>query len=289
MQRAIETHTAAYLDMSKKRRDIPVFTTPIIETHCHLDYLDATNLQSTLERAQAVGIERIVTIAVSPDNLDTVLDIAIRNDDVFATQGIHPHEAAGFDTVVAATIRERASHPKVLAVGEIGLDYFYNHCPREVQLAAFEQQLQLAAELDLPVVIHTREADQDTRAILANFSTTLARRGVIHSFTSSLELAEYCLGEGYALGFNGIVTFNKADNVRDVVSATPLAQILLETDAPYLTPVPYRGKSNAPYYLPFVAERIAQVKEVAIERLLEQAYRNSLALFFPDQAGVRAN
>lgn len=274
--------------MSKKRRDIPVFSTPIIETHCHLDYLDDSDLQATLDRAREVGIERIVTIAVSAGNLDTVIDIAQRNEGVYTTQGIHPHEAAGFDSAVEDKIRQRAQHDKVLAVGEIGLDYYYDHCPRDVQLAAFERQLQLAAELELPVVIHTREADADTRAVLENFSSSLTRRGVIHSFTSSLELAEYCLGEGFALGFNGIVTFNKADNVREVVDATPPEKILLETDAPYLTPVPCRGKSNAPYYLPFVAERVAQVKDMPVEDLLEQAYQNSMALFFPEDAAAGA-
>ena len=133
----------------------------------------------------------------------------------------------------------------------------------------------------MPVVIHTREADADTRAILSNFSDQLQRKGVIHSFTSSLELAEYCLGEGFCLGFNGIATFNQADNVRAVVAATPLRQILLETDAPYLTPVPYRGKPNAPYYLPFIAEKIAEIKSCDIEQLLAQAWGNSMELFFP--------
>lgn len=270
--------------MSKKRRDIPVFDTPIIETHCHLDYLDETELAATLARAAEVGVERIVTIAVSAGNLDTVAGIAGQYDNVFATQGIHPHEAAGFDTQVEQAIRERAGQENILAIGEIGLDYYYDHCPRDIQLAAFERQLQLASELELPVVIHTRDADDDTRAVLDNFSGTLSRRGVIHSFTSSLALAEYCLAEGFALGFNGIVTFNKADNVREVVAATPVDRILLETDAPYLTPVPYRGKRNAPCYIPFVAERVAQVKGLGVETLLGHAYRNSLALFFPGES-----
>jgi TatD DNase family protein len=138
-------------------------------------------------------------------------------------------------------------------------------------------------DLDMPVVIHTREADEDTRDILQNFSGALSRKGVIHSFTSGLALAEYCLAEGFMLGFNGITTFKQADNVREVVAAAPLQQILLETDAPYLTPVPYRGKPNAPYYLPFIAEKVADVKQVDTEDLLRQAYQNSLALFFEEQ------
>lgn len=265
-----------------KRRDIPRFRTPLIETHCHLDYLDQEQLAHTLERTREVGVERIITIAVAPGNLDRVWDLAHSAPDIWATQGIHPHEAEGYDGSVAQTIRERAPDPRIVAVGEIGLDYFYDHADREVQRRVFDEQLALAAELDLPVVIHTREADEDTRAILANHSASLKRRGVIHSFTSGLPLAEYCLAEGYMLGFNGIATFNRADNVREVVAATPPGQLLLETDSPYLTPVPYRGKPNAPYYLPFVAEKVAEVKQIEIEALLARARENSLALFFRD-------
>jgi TatD DNase family protein len=169
-------------------------------------------------------------------------------------------------------------------VGEIGLDYYYNHADRAVQRSVFEQQLQIAVDTDMPIVVHTREADDDTRDILANFSGQLSGKGVIHSFTSSLALAEYCLGEGFSLGFNGITTFNAAENVREVVAATPLEQVLLETDAPYLTPVPYRGRPNAPYYLPFIAEKVAEVKGCKIEDLLAQAWHNSMQLFFPKES-----
>ena len=264
----------------KKRRDIPHFKTPIIETHCHLDYLDQADLKITLEKSRQVGIERIITIAVSAGNLESVMKLATSSANIWGTQGIHPHEAESYTPEVDAIIRRNAGHAKILAVGEIGLDYYYDHADRTVQRSVFEQQLQTAIELDLPVVIHTREADDDTRDILKNCSTSLTRKGVIHSFTSSLALAEFCLAEGFMLGFNGITTFNSADNVRQVVAATPMTQLLLETDAPYLTPVPYRGRPNAPYYLPFIAETLAAIKEVDVEVLLQQAYRNSLDVFF---------
>jgi TatD DNase family protein len=264
----------------KKRRDIPQFKTPIIETHCHLDYLDQADLEITLAKSRQVGIERIITIAVSAGNLENVMKLATSSDNIWGTQGIHPHEADSYTPEVDAIIRKNAGHAKILAVGEIGLDYYYDHADRAVQRSVFEHQLQTAIELDLPVVIHTREADDDTRDILKNCSTSLTRKGVIHSFTSSLALAEFCLAEGFMLGFNGITTFNSADNVRQVVAATPMTQLLLETDAPYLTPVPYRGRPNAPYYLPFIAETLAAIKEVDIEELLQQAYCNSLDVFF---------
>jgi TatD DNase family protein len=267
--------------MSKtKRRDIPRFDTPIIETHCHLDYLDADELEATLQRSAEVGIEDIITIAVSVENLSTVLELTGRAPNIWGTQGIHPHEAESYNDEVEAVIRDHASASRILAIGEIGLDYYYDHADRAVQRAAFERQLQLAVDVDMPVVIHTRDADEDTRDILSNFSALLPHKGVIHSFTAGLPLAEYCLAEGFMLGFNGITTFNRADNVREVVAATPLEQILLETDAPYLTPAPYRGKPNAPYYLPFIAEKVAAIKAVEVEDLLRSVYRNSRALFF---------
>tara|TARA_R110002049_G_scaffold48912_3_gene140502 strand:- start:1018 stop:1830 length:813 start_codon:yes stop_codon:yes gene_type:complete len=267
--------------MSKKtRRDIPRFNTPIIETHCHLDYLDQAELALTMEKSLAVGVERIITIAVSAENLHRVMELANSSQYIWGTQGIHPHEAGSYNPQVDAIIRTHAADERIVAIGEIGLDYYYDHADRTVQRKAFEQQLQTAVELDLPVVIHTREADDDTRDILRNYSSTLARKGVIHSFTSGLALAEFCLAEGFMLGFNGITTFNRADNVRAVVAATPVEQLVLETDAPYLTPVPYRGKPNAPYYLPFIAETVAAIKDIEIEELLCQVNRNSRNLFF---------
>ncbi len=267
--------------MSKsKRRDIPHFNTPIIETHCHLDYLDDEALANTLAQSAEVGIERIITIAVSPANLDRVLALTRQADNIWGTQGIHPHEAESYSDEVERRIRTQAADPRILAIGEIGLDYHYDHADRAVQRKVFERQLQLAADLDMPVVIHTREADEDTRDILRDFSPLLRHKGVLHSFTSGLPLAEYCLSEGFTLGFNGIATFNRAENVRAVIAATPLSRILLETDAPYLTPVPYRGRPNAPFYLPLIAEKVAQVKQVDVESMLTQVYANSMAQFF---------
>lgn len=265
---------------NKKRRDIPRYDTPIIETHCHLDYLDQAELDITLEKSRQAGVERIITIAVSAGNLNRVMELTRYSSNIWGSQGIHPHEAESYNSEVDAILRANAKDARILAVGEIGLDYHYDHADRSVQRSVFEHQLQTAVELDLPVIIHTRDADTDTRDILRNYSASLSRKGVIHSFTSSMELAEFCLAEGFMLGFNGIITFNRAENVRQIVATTPVEQLLLETDAPYLTPVPYRGRPNAPYYLPFIAERVAAIKALEVEDLLRSAYRNSLNLFF---------
>ncbi|WP_221801165.1 TatD family hydrolase [Oceanobacter mangrovi] len=271
----------------KKRRDIPHYGLPILETHFHLDYLKEGDSAGVLAAGRAIGVERFITISVEPANMPTALGFSQQFDDVYCTLGVHPHEAASFDDATEAYMREHASlqtnQGKVVAVGEIGLDYYYDHCDREVQKQVFRRQLELAIEFDLPVVIHTREADEDTAAILREYAPRMNHKGVIHSFTSGMELAKLGVELGFTLGINGIVTFNKADNVREIVAATPLESLLLETDSPYLTPIPYRGIENAPQYLPFIAERIAEVKEISVEQVLQQTWQNSLRTFFAKQ------
>ncbi len=269
--------------MSKRnKRDIPVFDHPIIETHCHLDYLKENPLAQTLENAKAAGIEKVITIAVSPDNLDTVMSLIKQDDMLWGTQGVHPHDAEKYTPATGEKIRLQALNERIVAIGEIGLDYFYDNADREIQRQVFHDQLQIAADLDLPVVIHSREADDDTIEILKRFETSLKRKGVIHSFTSGPGLAQYAIDQGFCLGFNGICTFNTAENVRDIIRMTPLENIILETDSPYLTPVPYRGRENASCYLPFVAEKVADVKNIDINIFLPAVYANSQALFFPE-------
>lgn len=268
------------LFMSKKKRDIPVFDLPLIETHCHLDYLKERPLAETLAETQRVNVETVITIAVSPDNLASVRELTQAAPWVYGTQGIHPHDAEQYNTDVEQEIRRHSADEKIVAIGEIGLDYYYDNADRAVQREVFRSQLQLACDADLPVVIHSRDADEDTIEILREFEQSLIRRGVIHSFTSGPGLARYALNQGWCLGFNGIATFNKAENVRDIIRMTPIEQILLETDAPFLTPVPYRGRENAPFYIPFVAEKVAEVKALTIEEVLRETYQNSRRTFY---------
>lgn len=252
----------------------------LIETHCHLDYLKERPLEDLLQAAKDAQVEKIITIGVDPENLDRAREIALTYPQVYYTQGLHPHDSKEASEADYEKIAQRAGETKMVAVGEIGLDYHYDNSPRDVQRRAFERQLQIAVDADLPVVVHTRDADEDTRAILSNFSAKLKRKGVIHSFTSGKELAEWVLQEGFCLGFNGIITFKKAENVQEVVKLTPVDRILLETDAPFLTPVPHRGKENAPHFLPFVAAKVAELKQLPLEELLKQARVNSLRCFF---------
>lgn len=251
----------------------------LVETHCHLDYLKAFPLEETLKQSDQNSVKKIITISVEPDNLDQVLAIAELYPHVFCTQGVHPHDASKITEDVLVKIKSRATNPKVVAIGEIGLDYYYLNSPKEIQLQRFEEQLQIAHDTNLPVVIHTRDADEDTLRILKKFSGKIPRKGVLHSFTSGLELAQYALSEGYVLGFNGIITFPKAENVREILKMAPVDQILFETDSPFLSPVPNRGKENGPYFLPHIVKKIAEVKNIPEDELTKIVWDTTHKIF----------
>jgi TatD DNase family protein len=251
----------------------------MIETHCHLDYLKSEPLEEILRKIEESGINRVITIGVDPENLDKVRDLAHTYQQVFYTQGIHPHDARLATEVEFEKITNRSQEEKMLAVGEIGLDYHYNNSTPADQRRVFERQLEIAITQDMPVVIHTREADEDTMAILKNCASELKRKGVLHSFTSSEKLAELALDLGFYLGFNGIITFKNALNVQRIVELSPIERILLETDSPFLTPVPHRGKENAPYYLPFVAQKVAEIKKIDLEDVKRVTLKNAFNCF----------
>lgn len=263
----------------KKKRDIPIFDYPIFETHCHLDYLKEKTTEETIALACEKGIDRFITISVSPNNLDKVIEIAKAHKNVYCTQGLHPHEAKHWTEEVEAKILKNSEYEKVVAIGEIGLDFHYNNSPKEVQIEVFKKQLEIAVQRELPVVIHSRDADPETIEVLEEVAPKMKRKGVIHSFTSGPELAKKAIELGFCLGFNGITTFKNAQAVRDIVSLTPTDRILLETDSPFLTPIPYRGQENGPQFLPFIAEKIAEIKEVSIDEILLSTYSNGLKLF----------
>lgn len=252
----------------------------IVETHFHLDYLKSQSVEETLRLASEVGVEKFITIGVDPNNLDNAFNLAEGHDNLFCSQGIHPHDSKDATELEWTKIRERAKNPKMVAVGEIGLDYYYNHSPHDVQKVVFRKQLELAVELDKPVIIHSRDADEDMVTFLEEFGPKLKRKGVVHSFSSGLELAKKALEAGFYLGFNGMITFPKADNVREAVKLCPLDRLLVETDSPFLTPVPNRGKENAPHQLPHILSKMAELKNITVEEMAEIAWANSHQLFF---------
>ncbi len=251
----------------------------IIETHCHLDYLKSKPLEEILQEAKDNGIEKILTIAVEPDNFNAVKELAENHEEVYFTQGIHPHDAKLSTDEALKIIDERCSISKMLAVGEIGLDYHYNNSPKEIQIEVFKKQLQIAIDKDKPVVIHSRDADADMMEILKEYAPKLKRKGVVHSFTSGKDLAQTAIDLGFYLGFNGIITFKNASNVREIVEICPIEQLILETDSPFLTPIPHRGKENSPKNLPYILEKVAEIKGLDPSKVENICYQNSIRLF----------
>jgi len=258
----------------------------LIDTHCHLNFDSyEPDRADVIARSAAVGVTRVIIPAVDLITTQESLALAAQYPgQIFATSGVHPNSTADFDAALLAEIESHAQKPYIVAIGEIGLDYYRDRSPKDKQFAAFEAQLDLAARLNLPVIIHNREASEDLVAMLTTWVATLTgplheRPGVMHSFSASPETAERVLALEFYLGFTGPVTFGKADELRRVVAVTPLNRILVETDGPFLTPHPYRGKRNEPSYIPLIAERIASVKKITMDEVAAVTTANAVRLF----------
>jgi TatD DNase family protein len=238
-----------------------------IDSHCHLDDARfADDLDAVLDRASTAGITRILSIGTGdgPPEIDRAVRIAEKYEQVYASVGVHPHDAAKVTPRTLDDLRELAAHPKVLAYGEIGLDYHYDFSPREVQREVFTAQLKLAADLKLPITIHTREAWDDTMAILRENWTG---QGIMHCFTGDPAQAQEALDMGFHLSYGGVLTFKTAENVRESARITPDVRLLIETDAPYLAPIPHRGKRNEPSMMVETARKLAEVRGTTLDRI----------------------
>lgn len=253
----------------------------LVDSHCHLDFPDfEDDLDGVIERARAAGIGWMLTIGTRLSRFDGVLAIADARDNVFCSVGIHPHEAAKEPEVTAEhLVRMAARHPKIVAFGETGLDFFYEHSPRDAQERAFRTHIAAAREAGLPVIVHTRDADPETIAILRDEQERGPFTGVIHCFSSGRGMAEAAIDMGMYVSLSGIVTFRRADELRDIVRDLPLDRLLVETDAPYLAPIPKRGKTNEPAFTAYTAACVAEVKGVSAEELAERTTGNFFALF----------
>jgi TatD DNase family protein len=238
-----------------------------VDTHCHLDDEQfAGDLEAVLERAQAAGVARMMAIGTGggPADLETAIRLADCYPFFYATVGVHPHDAAKATPETFDRLRDLLPHPKVLAVGEIGLDYHYDFSPRDVQRAVFIRQLELAREAEKPIVIHTREAWADTVQILRE---NYIGAGIFHCFTGGPAEAREAVDLGFHLSFGGVLTFPKTDNVREAARIVPAARLLVETDAPYLAPVPHRGKRNEPAFLIETARKLAAIRGISPQEL----------------------
>ena len=251
--------------------------TSFIDTHCHLDKLDSTPEEAIIE-AKLAGVQRMVTVSVDEPSLDFVSSMVQQFPEVYGSVGFHPHDAAELTEDLEQKIRKLAlEEKKLIAIGETGLDYHYMYSSAEVQQQVFSKQLQLAVELNLPVIMHSREAETDTLNILQEIP--VLPLGVAHSFTSSFEMAKTLIEMGWYIGINGIVTFKNAEDLREVVSWLPLDRLLLETDSPFLAPTPFRGKPNKPAHIPAIATFIAELRGISLEQLSEQTSANAQRLF----------
>jgi TatD DNase family protein len=252
----------------------------LIDSHCHLDFPDfAEEIEAVVERARAAGVERLVTISTRVAQGAKLVALAERFDDVYFTIGTHPHQAAEESETDTAAIRAFAAHRKCVGIGEAGLDYHYDYAPREIAAKVFRAQIGLARALDLPLVIHARDADADMAAILEEEMGQGAFRAVLHCFTSSAELARTGLRLGLYVSFSGVLTFKNSQSLRDIARDVPMDRLLVETDAPFLAPVPHRGRRNEPSYVVETARVLAQVKGVDDATIASATRANTLRLF----------
>ena len=244
------------------------------DSHCHLPYEGLEDVAAHLAAAREAGVGRMVSVGTDAGQSAAALAVAREHDDVWATVGLHPHDAVkGVDTITGLL----DGRPEIVGIGECGLDYHYDHAPRDVQRRAFAEQIALAHAHDLALVIHTREAWEDTWAVLEGEG--VPERTVFHCFTGGADEARRCLDLGASLSFSGIVTFKSADDVRAAAVVCPLDRLLVETDAPYLAPVPHRGRTNTPSFVPLVGAAVAAVKDLDVAVVEAATWANTTSLF----------
>ena len=257
-----------------------------IDSHCHLDHEKfAGDLDGVLKRASDTGIKCILCIGTGdgPPQLDCAIRLAEQHEQIVATVGVHPHEAAQVTPETYPELRRLGAHPKVVAYGEIGLDYHYDHSPRDVQRTVFIEQLKIARDLKLPITLHIREAWDDVMSILADHWTG---PGIVHCFSGDAAQAQQALDRGFHLGFGGVITFKTGENVREAAKITPDNRLLIETDAPFLAPIPYRGKRNEPAMMIETLKKVAEVRGTTPEAIAELTTANFERLCSTRYTGV---
>ena len=252
----------------------------LVDSHCHLDFPDLfSGLDDVLRRADQAGVFTMLTIATKMATFDKVRSIAEAHDNIFCTVGIHPHSAEQDADVSTEQLIDLAQHPKVVGIGETGLDYFYDNSPRDIQRDLFRRHIVAARETGLPLIVHTRDADDDTIDILRDEWEKGAFPGLIHCFSASDHLAKEAVDMGLMISVSGIATFKTAESIRDTLKSVPLDSLLVETDAPFLAPVPHRGKTNEPAFVAHTAAKLAEIKGIDAEQLAEATTENFFNLF----------
>ncbi len=251
----------------------------LVDSHCHLNYPEFADLSAVLQRAKDSGVGLMQTISTKREDFAVVKQIAAKNSNVYCSIGVHPHETKDHFDMTLEELLEASSDPKVIGIGETGLDYFYMHSPKPDQQQSFHLHITAARLLGLPVIVHTRDADEDTIKILAEEMEKAPFGFLIHCFSSSQYLAEKSIELGGYISFSGILTFKKATEIQDVAKTIPLDRILLETDAPYLAPVPHRGKPNEPAFTRHTAEFLANLRGISYDEVAAATTDNFFRLF----------
>ena len=247
-----------------------------METHTHLDLIKK-NAEEVVKEAAEKGVAKMVTIGIDLESSKIALEFASRFEEVYAVIGFHPHESKFLDAENLKELEKLAKKDKVVAIGETGLDYYWNHSTLPCQMEAFKKQVNLARKLNLPLIIHDREAHQDTLKVLAEEAKDL--KILLHCFSGDLDMFKVCVDRGYYLGIGGVVTFSNAIKLRAIVKEVPLENLVLETDSPYLAPHPFRGKPNEPKYIPLIAERIAGIKGISLEEVAATTSKTAQEFF----------
>jgi TatD DNase family protein len=255
----------------------------LIDSHCHLNYdYSPKSVEEILKEAGEADVEALVTIGTDLNSIETIQGISEKYSQVYHSIGIHPHDAATLQDSDLIRLEKAAQHPKCRAIGEIGLDYHYDHSPREIQQIRLQQQLDLATRLKQPVVIHSREGEADLIQALTSYAKKLGSGqipGIIHCFSGTLEFGKKCLDLGFYISFSGILTFKKADEIRTAAQAFPLDRILVETDSPYLAPMPYRGKKCEPSMVKLTALKLAEIRGTSFEEVAQITTANAKRVF----------
>ena len=251
----------------------------LVDSHCHLDFEDLGDINAVMDRARAAGVGICLSISTEMKTFPAVRAVAERYPDVWCSVGVHPHEAEKEPLADAAPLLAEAGHAKVVGIGETGLDYYYEHAPRAAQQENFRIHIAAGRQMGLPVIVHTRDADDDTIAILEDEMGKGAFTGLIHCFTGTQRLADAALALGLSISVSGIATFKNTQALRDVIKSVPLDRLLVETDAPFLAPMPLRGKTNEPAFVVHTASMLAELKGVSESELAAITTANFLRLF----------
>ncbi|MGM7724488.1 TatD family hydrolase [Metabacillus sp. Hm71] len=251
----------------------------LFDTHAHLNAVQyEEDIVEVIQRAKAENVTHIVVVGFDKETITKAMELTNQYDMIYAAVGWHPVDAIDMTDEDLAWIKELTSHPKVVAIGEMGLDYYWDKSPKDVQKEVFRKQIQLAKEVQLPIIIHNRDATEDVVKIL-NEEKASEVGGIMHCFTGSLEVAKQCMDMNFYLSFGGPVTFKNAKKPKEVVKEIPMERLLIETDCPYLTPHPFRGKRNEPSYVKYVAEQIAELRGISIEEVATKTSDNAKKLF----------